>query len=522
MFYTKLVWPFAIPNKNLPFIKKWQRLSSQLLYFCYAMKLYQFPGPILVICLLFANTVQVAAQDKWSLKRCVDYAMANNISIKQQDVQKRLAELTLKQSQLSQIPNLSASVSGNYNAGRSVNPTTYTYETQGFLSSNASLNTNVTLFNWFSKRNTIASNIYQANAYGFLLEKAKNDVAFNIASTFLQILQNNEQVHVNETQLTLTKAQLSNTEKLVAAGSVPESNQADLLAQLARDSANLITAQNNVILSTLQMKALLNLGFDISFQPEIPTDISNIPLPSLNEVDPEMVYSAAMSTNPLIRADSLQIKSWERSVAASKGAMFPTLSLTAGIGTNYANNVNDIRNVVLGPFQDTLGTVSVGGTSYNVIGKPYTVPSQVVGGKTPFGTQISNNFQQAVGLSLSIPIFNAWQARAQYKRNKLNLYNQELTRDKDNQQLRQDIYTAHANAVAAIQKFYAASRGVDASQKAFDFATKRFNLGLMNTIDYITTQNNLFQAQINKVSAQYDYIFRMKLLEFYRDQKITL
>jgi outer membrane protein len=202
--------------------------------------------------------------------------------------------------------------------------------------------------------------------------------------------------------------------------------------------------------------------------------------------------------------------------------MFPTLSLTAGIGTNYANNVNDIRNVVLGPFQDTLGTVSVGGTNYNVIGKPYTVPSQVVGGKTAFGTQISNNFQQAVGLNLSIPIFNAWQARAQYKRNKLNLYNQELTRDKDNQQLRQDIYTAHANAVAAIQKFYAASRGVDASQKAFDFATKRFNLGLMNTIDYITTQNNLFQAQINKVSAQYDYIFRMKLLEFYRDQKITL
>lgn len=520
MFYIKLVWPTAIPNKNLPFIKKWRRLSSQLLYFCYAMKLYRLPGALLGIFVLFANTV--AAQDTWSLKRCVDYALANNISIKQQDVQRRYAELILRQSQMSQIPSLSGSVNGSYNAGRSVNPTTYSYDTQSFFSANGSLNSSVTLFNWFSKRNTIAANTYQAQSAGYLLEKAKNDVAFNIASTFLQILQNNEQVHVNETQLAQTKAQLANTQKLVIAGSVPESNQADLEAQLARDSANLITAQNNVTLSILQMKALLNLSFDIPFQPEIPANIGNIPLPSLTEVDPEMVYSASLATNPLVKADSLSIKSYERSVAAAKGSMLPTLSLSAGIGTNFANNVYDRANITRGPFQDTIGEVRVGGTPYKVIGNPYVVPDQVILGKTSFGNQISNNFQQQIGLTLSIPILNGWQLRTAYKRAKLDLYNQQLTRDLDNQKLRQDIYTAHANALAAIQKYHAASRGVDASQKAFDFATKRFNLGLMNTIDYITTQNNLFQAQINKVSAQYDYIFRMKLLEFYRDQKITL
>jgi outer membrane protein len=480
------------------------------------MKLYQLPGAFLVICLLFANTV--AAQDTWSLKRCVDYAMANNISIKQQDVQKRMAELVLKQSQMSQIPNLSGNVSGNYNAGRSVNLTTYTYETQGFFSANASLNTSVTLFNWFSKRNTIAANAYQAKSSSYLLEKAKNDVSFNIASTFLQILQNNEQVHVTETQLALTKAQLANTQKLVIAGSVPESNQADLEAQLARDSASLITAQNNVTLSILQMKAYLNLGFDIPFQPEIPADIANIPLPSMNEVDPEMVYSASLATNPLVKADSMAIKSFERAVASAKGAMLPTLSLSAGIGTNWANNVNEQDLSTGRLLVDTIGLVNVSGTDYKVVQPRFVAGSR----KTPFGTQVNNNFQQQIGLSLSIPILNGWQLRTNYKRAKLDLYNTQLTRDLDNQTLRQDIYTAHANAVAAIQKFYAASKGVDASQKAFDFATKRFNLGLMNTIDYITTQNNLFQAQINKVSAQYDYIFRMKLLEFYRDQKITL
>jgi outer membrane protein len=267
------------------------------------------------------------------------------------------------------------------------------------------------------------------------------------------------------------------------------------------------------------MKALLNLSFDVPFQPEIPANIGSIPLPSLNEVDPEMVYSASLSTNPLIRADSLSIKSRERAVAAAKGAMYPTLSLSAAIGTNWANNVTEQDlSKISGPFTDTIGGVKVNGTDYVVTRPRFDIGQK----KSSFGNQISNNFQQQVGVSLSIPILNGWQLRTNYRRAKLDLYNQQLTRDQDNQKLRQDIYTAHANAVAAIQKYYAASKGVDASQKAFDFATKRFNLGLMNTIDYITTQNNLFQAQINKVSAQYDYIFRMKLLEFYRDQKITL
>jgi outer membrane protein len=140
----------------------------------------------------------------------------------------------------------------------------------------------------------------------------------------------------------------------------------------------------------------------------------------------------------------------------------------------------------------------------------------------PFSDQIDLNFQQSVRVSLSIPIFNGWQAHANMAKSRLNVQSLELTRDMDNQQLKQDIYTAHANAVAALQKYNASATGVMAAQKAYDFATKRFNLGLMNTIDYITTQSKLFTAQINKVSAQYDYIFKMKLLEFYRDQKISL
>jgi outer membrane protein len=467
-------------------------LSSQLLYFWNVMKLSKKPGCVLALCLLFAAVVSVKAQDTWSLQRSVDYALANNISIKQQDVQKRFAELTFKQSKLAQIPTLNLGFGSTYSSGRNIDPSTNGYITTNYTSTTGGLNAGATLFNWFYQQNLIASNKYQYQAQDRLLEKARNDVAFNIANAFLQILLNNEQVHISELQVKLTTSQLENTKKLVIAGSVPESNQADLESKLASDSVTLVTAQNQVIVSTLQMKAYLNLGFEVPYVPQIPEKIGDIPLPRLDEVDPEMVYSAAMSTNPLIKADELLIKSMERSYASSKGQLYPKLTTSFNLNTNYSNSFKYLP---------------VGSTD------PKTIP---------FSDQVNNNRYQAIGLSLNIPILNGWQARTNVQKAKLNITNQELTRDQDNQKLRQDIYTAHANAVAAIQKFSAASKGVTASQRAYDFATKRFDLGLMNTIDYITTQSNLFKAQIDKVSAQYDYIFKMKLLEFYRDQKITL
>ena len=463
-------------------------LSSQLLYFWNVMKISKLPGCLLALCILFANSAALKAQDTWTLQRSVEYALQNNISIKQQDVQKRYASLTLKQSQFSQIPTIGAGVQAQMGSGRNIDPYTNVYVTQSYFNLGGGLNANVDIFNWFYKRNLIAANKYEVQAQDRFLEKARNDVAFNIASTFLQLLMNIEQVHVSELQVKLTTSQLDNTKKLVVAGSVPESNQADLETKLASDSVTLITAQNNVIMSTLQMKAYLNLGFDQSYVPQIPENIAELKVPRLDEVDPEMVYSSSQMTNPLIKGHDLRIKSLQRAYAAQKGLLYPSLSANGALNTSFTNVAKD------------------GGT-----------------GKTiNFNEQVNNNFRQSAGLTLNIPILSGWQQRTAVQRAKLDITNQQLTKDQDLQTLRSDIYTAHANAVAAIQKFSASSKGVDASQRAYDFATKRYNLGLMNTIDYITTQTNLFKAQIDKVSAQYEFIFRMKLLEFYRDQKISL
>ncbi|WP_168208674.1 TolC family protein [Chitinophaga sp. XS-30] len=470
-----------------------------------------------LILLLFISPLSVSAQDNWSYQRCLEYALTHNLTLQQSVLQKRLSELTLKQNRLSQLPTINAGVSGGYRFGRSIDPTSNTFVTQSLMNSGLSLDMSADLFGWFSKQNTIAASKYQLYANNFLLEKARNDMGVNVANAFLQILLANEQVKLSKSQVALSEAQLDNTRKLVSAGSVPESNQADMEAQLARDSSTLVDAQNNAIVRVLQMKALLNLDFAVPFTTELPEDIESIPMLSLTETAPEMVFSAALASQPQYKSDEMMVKAAERTLASARGALYPSLRFNAGAGTNYANtNFQPFGPLI--PKVDTIGLVNVNGTDYNVV-RP-SVTSDVR--RVPFGDQLNNNFGQNIGLSLSIPLLNAWQLRGNVERAKIDIENKQLTLDINKQQLRQDVYTAHADAVGAFQKYQAAISTENASQKAYDFATKRYNVGLMNTVEYVTTQTNLFRAQIDRVSALYDYIFKIKLLEFYRDQRISL
>ncbi len=516
MFCLKFVWPCATPTKNLPFIKNLGMVSYQLIYFCQAMNKKSLAIASILALLLFGNPRNVAAQDNWTYQRALDYALSHNLTVQQSVLQKRLAELTLKQNQMARLPTLNGGASGEYRFGRNISFESNTYVNTANFSSGVSLNTGVDLFGWFTKQNTVAASKYSVYASNFLLEKARNDMGVNVANAFLQILLANEQVKISKSQVDLSMAQLENTKKLVAAGSVPESNQADLEAQLARDSSTLVAAQNTSIVNVLQMKALLNLDFAVPFVVELPENIERIPVLNLWETAPEMVYSAALASYPQYRADSMYVKAANKSLASARGAMYPNLSLSAGINTSYANTIKE----GFGPI--TAGTQTIGYLKNDPTSLVETASFSQARRTVPFTDQLSNNFGQNVGLSLSIPIFNGWRARGNVERAKIDVQDKQLTLDINRQRLRQDVYTAHANAVGAFQKYQAAITTERASQKAYDFATKRFNVGLMNTVEYITTQTNLFKAQIDKVSALYDYIFKIKLLEFYRDQRITL
>lgn len=476
---------------------------------------------ITLLLALSTASLHLIAQQTWSLERCVLYARSHNIQINQQALQARLTKLALKQSQLSQIPNLSSSFGYGYNYGRSIDPTSNQFVNTELAFANASASTSVTLFNWFQRRNTIEAQKYTVRANDKILEKMKNDISLNVANAYLQILLNEAQVNATQQQLNLTHNELQNTIRLVEAGSQPESNRADLEAQYARDSSTYITAKNTLLISILQMKALLNLDMDSSFQPEQP-DIEKIPLMNLATITPGDLFQEALHNQPQIAADSLLSLSYASQVKAAKGALYPSLSAYAGIGTNFASTFERpiAENTITVPPTD-IGTVTFNGSDYTVKSLPRQVSTPIYG-KPTFGSQLSDNLRENIGLSLNIPLFNGWSGRYNVRRAQISLENQKLTNTQDILTLQQDIYQSYANAKAAQDKYYATIQTLKSTQTAYYYAQQRYELGLINSVEYLTNQNNLYQAQINLLLAHYDYIFKMKLLEFYRNLNITL
>jgi len=476
---------------------------------------------IYLLGLIFLVCGSLQAQDIWTLERCIQYARDHNIQIKQSALQVRMARLTLQQSRLSRLPTLSATPEYGYNFGRSIDPTTNTFVTSKLAFSSIGLNMGLNLFTWFQQINTIAANRYAAAASNSALEKLKNDVSLNVATAYLQILANKEQVQADEQQVQLSTSELNNTTKQVQSGYLPESNQADLEAQQARDSATLIGARNTLIISILQMKALLNLNFSTPFDVEAPQNIDEIPLLDLTQENPDLIYQEALNNQPQMAEDSFIVKSASKSLKAARGAYFPSLSLFGGMATSYSSQyLRPSESLITYPAMP-IGTVSINNTNYTVnsYSQQVLVPTY---SKTPLTTQMGDNFRQDFGLALNIPILNGWQIRTNVQRAHINLLNDQLTFEQDRLTLKQNIFQAYADAKGSLENFHAAMKTLEDSQIAFDFATKRYNLGLINSVDYLTTQNNLFAAKTNLLTAKYTYIFKVKLLEFYKNLQLTL
>jgi outer membrane protein len=462
---------------------------------------------LLLACLYFQN---IYAQDNWDLRRCVDYAMANNITVQQADVQARLAVLQTKLSRAQQIPTLGLNTQAGYQFGRSIDPTTNQYTNNKVFFQSYGVQAGITLFNFFSIKNNIISSAKSEEAYKLGVGKARNDIALNVAAAYLQTLLSLEQANIAKVTINQDSAQLDNTRKLVAAGSMPELNAAQLEAQLATDSSTYISSAGTADQNRIQLIALLNLDEATPFSVSTP-DVDKIPIPPLSELEPSYVYQLALASQPLQQSDSMFVIANQYAVKSAKGAMYPTLSAFGQMGSNYGST-----------FQEVTGFRPVTDTLFTHNGDYVTIPNSIPFTKRPsYFRQIGNiNFSQAFGLQLNIPILNGRQARTNYERAKLNLENAQLQSRTDNLTLQQNIYTAYSNAVSALAKYNATTKAVQTQQYAYDLGTKRYNIGLMSTIDYITLQTNLFTAKINQVSARYDYIFKVKVLEFYKGQGV--
>ena len=455
-------------------------------------------------------------QDKWDLRRCVEYALANNISIKQADVQARLSKLTLDQSRLSQIPTLGLGIGAGVNSGRRQNPTDFSLSTNTFFANNYSLQASVNVFNFFSLRNAIEANRYSWQAALANSEKLKNDISLNVANAYLQVLLSTEQAEAARLQLKLSQNSLEITRKQVNAGTLPELNAAELESQTAQDSANVITAQGTIIQNTLTLKAYMGLDAGAPFEVDTPP-VEQIPIEKVADLQPEAVYSMALTHQPLQKMDALLVQSAQKNVQANKAAQYPTFSLGGSLGSNYVGNGYEPILSTARPIVDTT-SARISGTTTRIVSDGVAFDMR----KQPYFKQLDQNFSQYFGVNINIPILNGGTLHTNYAKSKLNLRNQELQRDQDNLTLKNNIYTAYTAAITALQKFEANKITAAATEKSFDYAQKRYNIGILNTIDLLTNQNNFFKAKIDLLYSQFDYVFKMKVLEFYKGLGIRL
>ncbi|MFZ9262459.1 MAG: TolC family protein [Chitinophagaceae bacterium] len=465
-----------------------------------------------------------AQDDKWDLRRCVEYGLKNNINVRQAEVQAQSSEISFNQSTLQRIPSLSYGLTHGFSFGRTLDRTTNVYTDRSAMFQQMSVSSNVLLYNFNRLKNTQASNELTYEADKLNIERIKNDIGLNIAQLYLRALLSYEQVEIAKIVLEQTRAQYRNTRKLVDAGSLPELNAAELEATLARDSATLVQARSQAELDKLSLKSILTLPADKAFELVIPA-ADQIPVENILGIRPDDIFEIALKTQPQIKVNDLRKQASEKGLDAAIAQMKPSLSMFGQLASNFNQFLKMSSGAQITGEQATGAYAKTGTGVFPVYAPTYSFNfskrnfSQYWDG---YGKQLRDQFGQGIGLSLNIPIFNGGAAKANADRARLDIKRSELNIDRDKIQLKQDVYTAYYSATGAHQTFLAREKALSTAMRSFELATKRYDVGVMQTIEWLTNQNNLTRAKVDKVVAQYEYIFRMKVLEFYKGQGIKL
>lgn len=458
-----------------------------------------------IVILLFANAAAYA-QKSWTLKECVEYALENNISVKQNEIRTGLSELAVVQNKYALLPTLNASANRNWNFGRTIDPFTNLFTTQQVQSDNISLNSSVTLFSGFQLRNTLKQSQLDYMAGLSDLQKIRNDISLNVISAYLQVLYAREQLKVAVARVTQSTEQRDRIQRMVAAGTMVQGNLLDAESQLSNEELSNITAENQLMNAKLSLTQLLQLptpeGFDVQ-EPDVP-----LPDVAVAAMTPSQIFDIAMKNLPEIKAADTRIASAEKGITIAKGGYYPRITAFGSVSSFYSSSSKKISGVDFNGYQPD-GSITAGGDT--VLSPSFSSRLE----DNPYRDQFDQNLNKAVGLSLNIPLFNGLSTRSGVKRAKLNYENARFAAQQTRNQVYQSIQQAHTDAIAARKRYDATMRNLSAFEEAFQYAEKRFNAGLLNSLEFLTATNNLTRTKIEVLQAKYDFIFRIKVLDFY-------
>ncbi|HAI19825.1 MAG TPA: TolC family protein [Xanthomarina gelatinilytica] len=449
-----------------------------------------------VLLSIFISSSGFAQDKKWGLEECVNYALENNISIKQTALDTDLADQDLISAKGNFLPNVNASASQDWNFGSFIGQdgNRVSIDSRG---NSFGLNTGVTLFNGF--RNT---SIYKQAQLGIesselQLSILKDNISVNVVNQYLNILLNKENLKVAEEQVAITEKQVIQVSELVDSGVRPRADLFEVEAQLASDRERLTNVENSLELAKLALTQLLqisNEGFDVE---EIELSLPEVLVEhkSSNEI-----YDYALQNRPEIKKAELDIENSILAIDIAKSAYYPTLSFGAGLGTSYQHfqGQEDLR-VVIDPNDPT-----------NI--------SLVENG---FWQQLEDNLGYNLGFRLDIPIFNRMQTKVSVDKAKINKERIAYSLDQAKQDLRSTIEQAYTDAKAAFKQFEASQVSLNAQKEAFKNAQESYNSGVMNSFEFEQVRNRLVNAEANLINAKYNFVFTTKVLDFYLGKPLT-
>lgn len=464
---------------------------------------------LISIFLVFFTTIALNAQN-WTLENCVNHAIENNIQLKQAELNLRYNKNALLQSKLQILPNLNLSANQNYSFGRSLDPYTYDFADQDVTSSSYSANSSINLFNGFQTINSIRQSNLNLLSGVQDVEKLKNDIALNIAASFLQVLYSEELYEIAKIQSQTTDLQVERTRKLVEAGSLAKGSLLEVEALLANEKLQEINSQNQLLSSYLNLKQILDLDTVTDFKIVKPTT-SEIPeknyFPSVDQV-----YSEAINSLPQIKSAELQARSNEIGVYIAQGKRSPRLFLTGSYGTGYSSAR------MLGKYLPTVSNIGYTESGENVYAPSFIYNSE----KYPFNDQIKDNASTSLAFSLQIPIFNNFTVNTAVSNSKIAYQNSLLNLENSKKQLFKEIQQAHSDATAAYNKYLASKKAFESNEESFKYTQEKFNVGMVSSLDYNIAKTNLSKAKSDMLQSKYDLIFKTKILDFYRGNQIKL
>jgi len=463
---------------------------------------------------LFGQEI-VNNQPAWTLQKCIEYAFENNIQIKQQTLNEELYRLDLIKNKYNFLPSLNANATHGYTWGRSVDRYTNQFSESEIRSNNFSLSSQLVIFNGFQLYNNLRQSELYLTSIKYDSEKLKNDIALGIATAYLNILFSQSLFENSKLQLEATKVQLERTKKLVSSGTLSELNLFNIEAQYASEELQMVNYENQLNIANLTLIQMLDLKETNNFK--ISEPVITISIKNELSLTPEQIYYNSLENMPEIKAAEYKIKAAEKTIKISKGNLYPTLTLNGSIGTGYSSGSQEITNTNMLGF-DTLGYVYL--TNQPVIS---SIPRFEYNYATKsFNNQIDDNLSKSLSFNLSIPIFNNYQVRSVINKAKINLKISELNYELQKNQLYKSIQQAHADAIAALKKYYSAEKAVKAYKLAYEQIEQKYTIGSISYFEFSDAKAKYTKAQNDLTQAKYDYIFKTKIIDFYLGKSITL